>query len=641
MIVNGKQGPRTSDPTKRRKKAVEEDMPYRPGEDDWTYASQESEEEGEGIVRGGALEGRADTRGKRTERGEGYLGMGLGINQRHRQKGRKSGDGEVQSDDDEMSQLGVPPDVDREQTPTSFRRSPTPRQLLRAFSSRSDRASPAYQTRKTGPSPLRSVITNLLHGVVLALRLAVELLSTALQNLVLKPLRATVGSGKMLVRRAKRDWLKWLLGAVMLSAGLRLLSNRMSGGHYSVPNVPPSSMDDLVGRLIRLEQAVGSLSDASQLLVRAEQEGKRSEDSLVLRIGHLESGISTEKRRLDDLHNGHRDVQNLQKAYDNLKGEVSSLVTRVGLESSATQGKIQSLDHVDRELQALKTRVGEVERSVKDILSDGRLTSALERILPRQMPIRINERGQLDVDPSFWTEMKRVLVGKSDIDQVVRTALKDGAHGPSFGGSKSEQELEEWADKMFEKKARAADFVNRDEFLRIMRAELETLRLATRKSAHAPMTIKSANGADLTALLNELIDAALLKYSKDTIARPDYALFTGGARVIPSITSDTLLLRSPSYFGRLFGKKEVEGRSPATALHHDNAVGSCWPFKRDQGQLGVLLSRRVVVTDLTVEHAPSDISLDVSSAPKSIEIVSQFSAAYAVTLTRAVGPGRR
>jgi SUN domain-containing protein 1/2 len=67
---------RVSDTTARRRKGREGDLPYRPGEEDEVY-SDDSGGEGEGIVRGGALDARADTRGKRAE-GGGISGHGPG-----------------------------------------------------------------------------------------------------------------------------------------------------------------------------------------------------------------------------------------------------------------------------------------------------------------------------------------------------------------------------------------------------------------------------------------------------------------------------------------------------------------------------------------------------------------------------------
>lgn len=128
-----------------------------------------------------------------------------------------------------------------------------------------------------------------------------------------------------------------------------------------------------------------------------------------------------------------------------------------------------------------------------------------------------------------------------------------------------------------------------------------------------------------TDTVQQLIDKSILRYSKDTLGLADYALFTAGGRVVPSITSDTLVLKPASAVAKwLGGARDVEGRSPATALHPDNSVGNCWPFRGSQGQLGVLLSRRAVVTSVTIEHAAQELALDVSTAPRFIEVVSDM-----------------
>ncbi|GAA5835196.1 hypothetical protein JCM9279_007226 [Rhodotorula babjevae] len=145
-------------------------------------------------------------------------------------------------------------------------------------------------------------------------------------------------------------------------------------------------------------------------------------------------------------------------------------------------------------------------------------------------------------------------------------------------------------------------------------------------SSGAPVTIKSSDGQNVTAVISSLVDSALLRYSKDVLARPDYALFTSGGRVIRSLTSPSYDPH-PSGAARsalawLTGTKAPRGRPPVTALHSDNSPGSCWPFAGQQGQLGIQLSRRVVPTDVTLEHISTDVALDgdVSSAPKDFEV---------------------
>ncbi|GAA5892909.1 hypothetical protein JCM8208_004122 [Rhodotorula glutinis] len=145
-------------------------------------------------------------------------------------------------------------------------------------------------------------------------------------------------------------------------------------------------------------------------------------------------------------------------------------------------------------------------------------------------------------------------------------------------------------------------------------------------SSRAPVTIKSSDGQNVTAVISSLVDSALLRYSKDVLARPDYALFTSGGRVIRSLTSPSYdphpSSAARSALAWITGTKAPRGRPPVTALHSDNSPGSCWPFAGQQGQLGIQLSRRVVPTDVTLEHISTDVALDgdVSSAPKEFEV---------------------
>ena len=368
------------------------------------------------------------------------------------------------------------------------------------------------------------------------------------------------------------------------------------------------------------------------------KEGERASQSVVHRVAELESTITHERKRLDSLRrDNQKATRGLDETIESLHSDVRGLRSRINSQDkdmALAQNALKSVHSVDREVQLLKTRVDAVELNVKDALDDGRLRNALSRILPDSMTVKVNSGGTIDIDPRFWTEMKKVLVGKGELEDLVRKMLGAGTKGLASSGvsGKSEKELDEWAERLFERKYTTGVIVSRSDFIRVLEGEVSNLRQLmvemTRKASvttaapRTSVTIKSAKGDDLTSLFTDLIDAALLRYSKDTIARPDHALLSAGGRVVPSITSDTLLMHSPTMLGKwLLGRKDVEGRIPATALHPDNSVGSCWPFKADKGQIGILLNRRVVVTDLTVEHAASEVALDVSTAPRNIEVV--------------------
>jgi SUN domain-containing protein 1/2 len=138
------------------------------------------------------------------------------------------------------------------------------------------------------------------------------------------------------------------------------------------------------------------------------------------------------------------------------------------------------------------------------------------------------------------------------------------------------------------------------------------------------LNIKASDGQDVTELIGHLVDTAIARHSKDTIAKADFALHSGGALVIPSLTSDTHEIKPQGVrqqvIGYLTGNGYALGRPPISALHHENRVGHCWPFQGDQGQLGVTLSRVIEVEEITIDHVAREIAWDMRSAPRKMEV---------------------
>ena len=147
-------------------------------------------------------------------------------------------------------------------------------------------------------------------------------------------------------------------------------------------------------------------------------------------------------------------------------------------------------------------------------------------------------------------------------------------------------------------------------------------KLASGKSTG--MTIKSSDGQDVTGLIRHLVDSAVLTSSKDMLARPDYAMYSGGASVIPSLTSDTFEVVPDTFVGKMIGTitglGQAIGRPPVTALNHELHTGYCWPFAGMKGQLGVMLAVPTVISDVTIDHAPVEVALDLRSAPRHMQL---------------------
>ncbi|KAJ1972717.1 hypothetical protein H4R34_005310, partial [Dimargaris verticillata] len=132
------------------------------------------------------------------------------------------------------------------------------------------------------------------------------------------------------------------------------------------------------------------------------------------------------------------------------------------------------------------------------------------------------------------------------------------------------------------------------------------------------------------ANVEKKIAASLGRFYADGIARPDYALFAAGARVIPLLTSPTYEIdvagpkgvfhQLSNQLTNALGLGVTTLNPPSVALDPDTSLGNCWPFRGSQGQLGVRLARPVLPTAFTIEHVSPEVALDVTSAPRQVEI---------------------
>ncbi|KAI0044926.1 hypothetical protein FA95DRAFT_207587 [Auriscalpium vulgare] len=143
-------------------------------------------------------------------------------------------------------------------------------------------------------------------------------------------------------------------------------------------------------------------------------------------------------------------------------------------------------------------------------------------------------------------------------------------------------------------------------------------------SSKKGLTIKSSDGQDVSELIGHLVDSAVSHRSKDTLAKPDFALHSGGASIIPSLTSPTLEVRPPTFRQQLLGlitnNGYAIGRAPIVALHHETNNGYCWPFAGNEGQLGVLLAHPVRIDEVAIDHVAQEIAWDMRSAPRKMEV---------------------
>lgn len=144
-------------------------------------------------------------------------------------------------------------------------------------------------------------------------------------------------------------------------------------------------------------------------------------------------------------------------------------------------------------------------------------------------------------------------------------------------------------------------------------------------NAGSALTIKSSDGQDVTSLIRHIVDSSVYRLAKDVIARPDFALYSAGAQVVPGLTTQTYEIPPGGFLTQVAGfftgsGSGAIGRPPVTALHHEINPGHCWPFPGTHGQLGIKLAAPTFISDVTIDHVAKELATDRRAAPRYMEL---------------------
>ncbi|WAQ92024.1 hypothetical protein PtA15_15A418 [Puccinia triticina] len=157
-----------------------------------------------------------------------------------------------------------------------------------------------------------------------------------------------------------------------------------------------------------------------------------------------------------------------------------------------------------------------------------------------------------------------------------------------------------------------------DSKLEKIRQELQAPRSRTRN-------LDGSVSGEVMESVQGMIEEAIERYSQDEIGKRDFALYSGGARVIPQLTSNTYEISVKSWSQKFIGlvtgaDSVIRGRGPITALSPEVELGKCWPIAGPQGHLAVYLSRKILVTEVSIEHVSKSLAYELDSAPREIEV---------------------
>ncbi|CAG8511842.1 3261_t:CDS:2 [Funneliformis mosseae] len=124
--------------------------------------------------------------------------------------------------------------------------------------------------------------------------------------------------------------------------------------------------------------------------------------------------------------------------------------------------------------------------------------------------------------------------------------------------------------------------------------------------------------------LSEVFQEQLEKFM-DVGSGADFALYTGGARIIHKLTSKNYELRPNKPYQKLLRLggfvNNVKSKNPEIVISPNVNVGECWCFNGTNGQITIKLSRSIIFTHIIYHHISRDVSIDpILSAPKEFEL---------------------
>lgn len=401
---------------------------------------------------------------------------------------------------------------------------------------------------------------------------------------------------------------------------------------------------------VAADKVLNSVKDQSGQQTRdLERALKQTREDLLMDTKRLVEDLQHEERR----ENG-RIIQDLKREMNTLKTDYTSELRRIEAtvkEHSKRYGSDMTL---------IRARLDGVEKELSKMFDEKLWLDTLEQLLPTFVPYMRGRDLQPHVDPQFWTDMKKLFSPEDSSSHrhqaYVQPTWKDFVE-------ENHAKLDEWLRESLGRRAET-NYIDKNQFRHILVDEIAELK----KSLYADMEARAKQGdkemaqkikhmwaeaahrresddiqpmvdeKDLTFTVSQLIDHALLKYSKDTIAKTDYALVSSGATIVPDQTSPSLALSpspSTSTLGRLFSglvrgsgsSSRAQARDPRVALNARNEPGFCWAFAGQYGTLGIALSRTIMMTDVTVEHVAKELVPrdSLTSAPRQMEVVSCFS----------------
>ncbi|KAG8730129.1 hypothetical protein FRC11_007395 [Ceratobasidium sp. 423] len=409
--------------------------------------------------------------------------------------------------------------------------------------------------------------------------------------------------------------------------------------HTPMPkfDLPPSSLDELIERLAVLERAQRSTDTAIGDMSSRVGNVEGYVGNVDTRVGQVDTRMVTMEARVGTVETKIVRVDERVTKADDRLDRFDTRVEQVGNRAEEINLQIGKVDKfardVDTRINQVDTRIGQVDTRV--VQMDGWVVQAETKF--DQLGGRVDhvERagakvGKPEGKTSYSDAQIRAMEARTR--DIELKAKEIEGHVKRFESRAKEFDSKATAidskTKDIDSKTKELDAKSRehDAKSRDFESKLREIEAKFKDAAGSSWWRGTRGGSQQDQLaigseaMDQIVQRAVLATTKDTVMRADFALYTGGGRVIPEYTSPTFSMESTSGWRRMLGIGTVHGRSPAVALVPDINVGNCWPFAGSQGQIAVLLSRSVKVDAVTIDHASKEVAYDLRAAPRKFAV---------------------
>ncbi|KAG0173701.1 hypothetical protein DFQ28_003538 [Apophysomyces sp. BC1034] len=369
-----------------------------------------------------------------------------------------------------------------------------------------------------------------------------------------------------------------------------LMDSPLRGGSYTKPTWIPSNADDVVQRLMAVEDTLKLLTQGYERMKQTTTEPHKEMEQLssfAIQLEELQGLLQQEQLRMQEILTRTAPAD----------GTLSSVQSRLGqLEESMskTNNKQQNMDEYLKAIEDRVTDKSELERSVR---------AAIEQ----ELLVRI-ENGNVNIHPGVDTWLKKRFATHGTMEKKLAELRLSGT----------------W-DGLLERYHDAIDNHVKTVLERFMQDQMEQGSIISKEALRRLLTdeitrIHKRDREPVAALVESMIQ----QYHQDGMSEPDFALASRGSRIIPRLTSSTYVSYPRSRWIRGISKLTGFGRraaaSPLTVLTPNVQAGECWAMDGTSGTLAIELCQPVVVQSITFEHLARQMAINMNSAPKDIEI---------------------